>query len=67
MQNTPAGRRFSKRWRDCEMDAVGEEFGQVVKHQRGFVGDNRLGEVLLIAAPECKADQIVMFIRGNGR
>jgi hypothetical protein len=44
------------------MHRAGQELGQVVKDECRLVGDDGLGFVLSVSAPERKPDELVMFL-----
>ena len=67
VQNASLWSGLSKRAGHGQVNAVGEEFGQVVEDEGRLVRDDGLGLVLLVSTPERKSDEVVVFGRRDRR
>ena len=65
VEHASLGRGFPEPGRDGEVDHDREEFRQIVEDQGRLMGDDGLGFIRAVPAPEREPDQILIFGHGD--
>ena len=47
------------------MDAVWKQFREIVEYECGLMGNDCLGHLVPVSAPQCQTDEIIMFVQRN--
>jgi hypothetical protein len=65
VEHAPIGRDFQEAGQNGEVDSIREAFRQIVENQGRLVGDDGLGLIYEVSAPEREPDRILVFRNGK--